>query len=287
MSNDYVAAILQGGLGNQLFILAAGLQQARRLGVELRLEIWADSLSVDRPLALPEESLPLGVRIVRIDTHLSGPRRWRLRMARRLSRQLYVENSSDCCTYSSDIEHIRPGDRLVGFFQSWRYFHSVQEEMRAFLDKVIHDTVPASDRVGTPQHEIAVHVRRGDYMTSHALAYHGICSDDYYRRATNLLGARIGSRDVVVYSDQPHLSLDLDLDWRLAGASENESAWCALDRMSSAAGLVMANSSLSWWAAWRMSWTGQRPVVAPEPWFTRSDIPTKDLLLGTWSVIPR
>ena len=48
---------------------------------------------------------------------------------------------------------------------------------------------------------------------------------------------------------------------------------------------VIANSSLSWWAAW-LATSGGQIVVAPTPWFThRSQTP--DLLPAAWIVMPR
>jgi hypothetical protein len=46
----------------------------------------------------------------------------------------------------------------------------------------------------------------------------------------------------------------------------HSSAWMALGRMSSLDGIITANSSLSWWAAWLLHQSG-KPCIAPRPWF--------------------
>ena len=51
-------------------------------------------------------------------------------------------------------------------------------------------------------------------------------------------------------------------------------------------GLVIANSSFSWWTGF----IGERPrrvVIAPRPWLTRSDIDTRDLLPPHWLTLDR
>jgi hypothetical protein len=51
-------------------------------------------------------------------------------------------------------------------------------------------------------------------------------------------------------------------------------------------GLVIANSSFSWWAGF----IGERPgrvVIAPRPWFTQTKLDTRDLLLPDWLSVDR
>ena len=51
-------------------------------------------------------------------------------------------------------------------------------------------------------------------------------------------------------------------------------------------GLVIANSSFSWWAGF----IGERPgrvVIAPRPWFTNTNFDTRDLLPPDWVSVGR
>jgi hypothetical protein len=51
-------------------------------------------------------------------------------------------------------------------------------------------------------------------------------------------------------------------------------------------GLVIANSSFSWWAGF----IGERPsrvVIAPRPWFTQTNIDSRDLLPTNWLRLDR
>jgi Glycosyl transferase family 11 len=48
---------------------------------------------------------------------------------------------------------------------------------------------------------------------------------------------------------------------------------------------VIANSSLSWWAAW-LATSGDQTVVAPTPWFNHRPR-TPDLFPADWIVMSR
>lgn len=138
---------------------------------------------------------------------------------------------------------------LMGYFQSYRYFDGIREEIVAdfaFREKF---EKPLPDYT-------AVHVRRGDYLNQPQ--YHPVCSVEYYENALDLTGG-----PVVVMSDdiewcKKFITADLYLD----GTSNIYDLFV----MTQARDNIIANSSFSWWGAW-LNKNESKIVVAPKNWF--------------------
>lgn len=256
-----VAVRLTGGVGNQLFGFACAYAQARRLHTWLQLETDAVVGDPTRPLGL----LPL------VDDR-------QVRLGDRASDLDFVELGF---TYDRRVEEIRPGTRLIGWFQSWRYFDRYRDEIR---DRIRASEQHADVRNRAPvEPHIALQVRRGDYLRPRVRQYHGICSDRYYLDGVREIRAQLGSLPAIVYTD------DLDFGRHLVDGIEGaaldvpdpqEPALSVLLRMSRASAYVISNSSFGWWGAWLAE--HPQTVIAPDPWFTNPRMDTRDLLPPGW-----
>jgi len=251
---------LTGGLGNQLFGFAAGWTQARRLGVPL-------GLRHRRRVGETPRSFELQWLLAPPQVELSG----------HAPHRKFREASF---AYDSSINDVRPGTRLIGYFQSWRYSQGYAGELREYL--VNQGRLPSPGKAPF----IAVHARRGDYLGARQLAFHGICQEEYYLNAVRELRDSIGALPVQVFSD------DADFGEQLAArmtdaalATPLAAAEQVLGQMAEAQGLVISNSSFSWWSAWLAG--DSATVIAPAPWFTDPAMPAEDLLPPTWWVRPR
>lgn len=251
---------LTGGLGNQLFGFAAGWTQARRLGVPLGLRHRRRAGETPRSFDLGWLVAPPQVELCPHPPH-----------------RTFREPSF---AYAPAINDVRPGTRLVGYFQSWRYSQVHADELREYL--VNRGQLPSP---GTAPF-IAVHARRGDYLGARQLAFHGVCQEDYYFNAVRELRDSMGPLPAQVFSDDADFGAQLATRITNAElAAPRASAEQVLGQMAQAQGLVISNSSFSWWAAWLAG--DSATVVAPAPWFTDSAMPTEDLLPPTWLLRPR
>jgi hypothetical protein len=137
---------------------------------------------------------------------------------------------------------------------------------------------------------VAIHLRRGDYASNpKAARHHGVLSFDYYRRAADLLAARVSEPVFYIFSDDPTYARAHLAD-RLPGPAhvvETESplAWSDLDLMSHCQHNIIANSTYSWWSAWLNRNPGKH-VVCPAPWFA-DHTTSGDLIPSSWLQIPR
>lgn len=260
-----MAVRLTGGVGNQLFGFACAYAQARRLGTSVQLETDPGVKDPTRPLSL----LPL------VDGR-------EIQLGDQPSELDFVELGF---TFDRRVEEIRPGTRLIGYFQSWRYFEAYADELKQRLhDSIKPSSVGALQAAAATAPHIAVQVRRGDYLQPRVRRYHGVCSERYYLDGIDEIRSEVGHLPVVVYTD------DIDFGGQLTARIDtasldvpepDESPLSVLLRLSGARAFVISNSSFGWWGAWLAR--DPAMVIAPDPWFAHARLTTHDLIPPNWT----
>ncbi|MFF2488885.1 alpha-1,2-fucosyltransferase [Microbacterium sp. NPDC058062] len=275
---------LQGGLGNQLFQWSFA-QQLISEGRAVRFD--RVRCRGDRPYALgglvPRSSLlnPLhGAALAAAERVgiISERSRFRLVRQRRSGYDPDVRRDLDGTSY------------LLGYFQSPRYFAEVADQVgRSILDHLQTLLLPDGARFAAELRDdpaaVAVHVRRGDYLTDPAAAArHGVLERGYYDRALALM-ADLGYTHRVWFSDDPawvHANLAAPGD-RICDPAVTTSDGGEIALMAACATRIVANSSFSWWSGYLGSpSTPARPVVAPVVWFAGGHSDARDLIPVTW-----
>jgi len=268
---------LEGGLGNQLFQYAAG----RALALRHRTELILDTSTLQRcSRRVTQRHLELhylrhvGLVASGRDSRLFF---WLDRVAS-FSRwispwHVYVEKDTAFC---AAFETLPDQSYLVGYWQSYRYFSNIAEQlMQEFVP--VHAlsamSLAVMERIDSTT-SVALHVRRGDYASlASAASFHGTLPLSYYKSAVDRVRERIYAPRFFVFSDDPdwcHSNLELDDKATFVVHNSGADAWQDLILMSRCRHHVIANSSFSWWGAWLADqrWADpQRLVVAPAHWF--------------------
>jgi hypothetical protein len=179
---------------------------------------------------------------------------------------------------------------LLGYFQRINYVDSVAAEL---VQAMRHSSQFRILATTLSTNDLAVHIRFGDYLSSpETKMFHGLTAMSYYVNAVNHL-LSIGSFErVVIYSDDPSKAYS---DFTQAFGSREipvvPSAHLGeieeLASMSSSKGLVISNSTFSWWAAWIGTQLHDCNVVAPRPWFAMPSAAEDNLLPNRWTVLDR
>lgn len=275
-----------GGLGNQLFIYAAGLAIARASDAALRVDTSQHAARADRPPLLQRYGFPA--------EYVQQERRSTLGLLVKsnrfndVPRRCVVRDLTICG--DTMLGPLPAGSCLYGYFQRWHYPELVAEDMRGHAAGLAARRLAAFERQLEHLREpdsIVLHVRRGDYLIGEGRV-HGVASPDYYRSAIENLRKMGFVGKVYVFSDDIPLAVN-ELSRDLAVHPLLDRPVDAMDElllMSHAASLVMANSSFSWWAAWLGERPG-RPVIAPRPWFDAPGIDSRDLLPPLWLTLDR
>lgn len=282
-----------GGLGNQMFQYAAARSLSLSRGTELRCDI-AD---------YRRQTMHQGFELARVfkgsftlaeETQVKQLLGWRRHpflfrwaMHRALSpfnrSQVVVEPHSG---YWTGWNGVPRHCYLSGYWQSERYFDAHAEAVRADFSFAAELEARNAELAGLIRgcQSVAVHVRRGDYVSNPtAQATHGTCSPGYYRRAIEHMVERVSSAQFFVFSDdmdwaRSHLVSDRPMHF--INHNRGKESFNDMRLMSLCQHHIVANSSFSWWGAWLAGHSTQL-VVAPRRWFasTQNDA---DLVPARW-----
>lgn len=284
LRNGQVVLSLQGGLGNQLFewAYAQALTEGGR-------EVLFDHVRCRgaRPLAVGP-LIPPGRRLNRA-SGLALLLAVRLGLLSDTSRPRLVRQRVSGFDRSVP-ERLGGTSYLLGYFQSPHYFQGSSDSVRTAATALLRSMLSESGlallkRLESDERSVAIHVRRGDYLSDPGAAErHGVLGRDYYDRALAQLEA-VAPRNRVWFGDDPewvrqNLARDGDLVCP-ADAATADGGEIAL--MAACASRVIANSSFSWWAGWlgRPS-TAANPVIAPLVWFADGHSDAAELVPADW-----
>lgn len=241
---------LQGGLGNQLFQLAAGETIATQ---------------TKRTFCIPQDVTP---RTHHSDANYFDSifRPWK---------GLY-SNDPSTTTVAEPSYHLQPWETLLdpashhvalsGYFQNYRY---IPED---FCSRLALPTQPF-DPSG-----VFLHIRGGDYV-GHPL--HDVHLETcYYRWAIQQFPSDthfyVFTNDVAYAKTMPFLK---DIVHTFVETDELH----ALNCMRQCAGGICANSTFSWWGGYLAP---NRPIVIPTKWFNDSRIVTEGYKVPGWITGP-
>ncbi|WP_084559486.1 alpha-1,2-fucosyltransferase [Nitratidesulfovibrio termitidis] len=281
MTSHVVVAAIRGGLGNQMFQYAAGRALASRLGVELKLDLsWFSSVPCGAtPRRFMLDAFP-NINIVEAtgrecESLIYAPGSFfarLLRWPRRYAQSYYVEPHFG---YWEGFEQIVSPAYLLGYWQNERYFSGFAEIIRhdfGFPPLPSGVVKEVAGHIRGSRHAVAVHIRRGDYVSNPStFQWHGLCVLDYYYAALEVIAAQIGSApELFLFSDDPGWVRE-NFDTRgmssvvLDFQAHVDAPCYDMHLMSLCTHHVIANSSFSWWGAWLSG--GNGVICAPNRWF--------------------
>ena len=287
--NPDVVSVISGGLGNQLFQYAAGRALSLSLECDLTLDLsWflgghnrkygLDNFELPIKPLNSASKLPLGIKAFGAKI---SKKFFRSRFGLPVYREAYFH-------YNPSFQSIDSPVVLDGYFQSERYFLGCEDQIHrdlnfsgAFPEKCL----PVYKRI-QEYDAIAVHVRRGDYLSSkqNVAIYHSL-TIEYYSDAVKKLSQGLKNPHCFIFSDdvswaRDHLQLEIPSE--VVDVNSGDEVYWDLRLMSSCKHFVIANSSLSWWGAW-LGKDPYKQVIAPRKWFKSNATNITDLIPTHWS----
>ncbi len=281
-----VISRITSGLGNQLFQYACGRAVSLRHGVELKLDVQnfkdyknrryaLDAFAIHATEATPDE----------VQAMLKTNTLWHRLTTPRARRRVLREQGMG---FDEAVLRAGPDVYLSGYWQSPRYFQDVEPQLRGELTWRLPPPPESSrvlEKIGATT-AVAVHVRRGDYVSNPEYAKRfGALPLVYYERALTHLGERFANLHAFVFSDEPDwIKANFPKKWPLT-VVEGNAAPEDLRLMAACRCHVIANSTFSWWGAWLAPFA-DKIVLAPERFFYDPALPDRELVPDNWTRIP-
>lgn len=280
-----------GGLGNQMFQVAHGITLARRRGAQ---PLFADLTPVTGRVTRKWELDCFGVPRLPIKRGQAALLRARISAARRLQRvspflHFGILDESIASSAATGVPDLNMSCSICsGYWQGERFFAAEADEVRTVFTFPKLSTSLARFHMGDIATSVAVHVRRGDYVSDPiAHAHHYVCDTDWYCRAMDQMRTILPSPVFYIFSDDQYWASTTfgDAgDVTVVGSDPSASAWVDMARMSLCSHFIISNSSYSWWASY-LGKTAKSRIIAPEYWYRGVLTKEQSVLCKDWILL--
>ena len=185
------------------------------------------------------------------------------------------------------IERPRVSRILIGYFQSYKYANNfeVYNAIKLMFSKLDSGVYSKFRVLSEKERPLVVHIRLGDYRKEKNF---GILSKTYYENALKYQLKNYDYGKIWLFSDETQNCLDfipIEHKEKVRIFDEPSISSAELLRiMSLGHGYIIANSTLSWWAAFLSQNTNGR-IIGPDKWFNLLDDPL-DLIPDSWMRFP-
>jgi len=262
-----------GGLGNQLFQIAALLDTSQRLNTKPHI-----SFKSTGPTIRTFDSQPLA-DVLSIDSCSI--------FCRFTPKFKYTEKY---LSYEDRFRTIKKNTTISGYFQDHQY-HLIS--INSILESVISlgQKCCISTKEIHPQ-ALAIHIRRGDYMQNlSSFETHGLLQSKYFIDSISHIMKNKMVKIINIFSDNElesmdmienvmrNLSLDLNVNYFKCLKSN---LFCELYLLAMHNYLILSNSSFSWWAARLIN---REITVGPKFWYKDIGMQNINPMMSDWITV--
>lgn len=283
---------LKGGMGNQMFQYAFGRRLAKELDTDLQLDLTSLLDRSKGDFVYRDYDLP----IFRVrDKFMHSPRLLRTlyRPRKRFVYKLIDKAVKRGRPHIKEEQfHFEPSfvntpvanALYEGWFQSYRYFEGVEDELRSDF-RFVHPILPESEEllariVGS--NAVCLNVRRTDFLKVDNLNTTNL---DYFLRGAQRMAESTDAPHFFIFSDDVawcRENIILDYPTEVVGHEHKGIKFGNyLQLMIACQHYIIPNSSFAWWATW-LNEKPDKLVVAPNNWFADQSIDTSDLVPEDW-----
>lgn len=292
---------LSGGLGNQLFQIASGLQfESQQLEVNIsqlhgkfELHQLLDFIAKERGIEVVIKSEKTSYFFTKAHNYLLRSSQWKFNSrAQELIGNLVIQAAiyisgipagrvyTDFTDFKKIISRYTEvhNNYVIGYFQDQNIARSIKKYLTDYFDSTYKDENESISIDNSS--EITLHIRRGDYANENKI---GMLSLEYFRgilfrlyEEQNIGKLRLFSNghfelsDVV---DKDQLSSIVEID--------ATSALELLAKMRNGHIFILSNSTLSWWAGY-LCRNPRKLIYVPDPWFRTLSEPV-NLIPSDWN----
>lgn len=272
MEPEFVLPVRKGGLGNQMFQVAAAIvyQEEKGKTVLIPKEFY-NSHNTQK-----QEYADTVFRIFpnRIDLVFDGT------MMNHFLQQSFTKHSGDPGFDMWSPQDISGNVLLHGYFQYYpaleKYESIIQTAYLKGLQPLLTSYTPSKQLVG-------VHIRRGDYLKEPYSLCLPTQSIEYYKKALEYFESK--EKTFLIFSDDLDWCKSQDIFQQLPNKifiDEPDECKTLATMTLCHGGFICANSTFSWWGAFLGAHTEKNPVIVPENWFKDEKV---QLFPSSWVVL--
>ena len=286
-----VVTKLVSGLGNQLLQYAMGRQLSLLKEVPLLLDISffrdqnlrsykLDHFNIAAEVATESQLLPFEKEINRYN-NLHQQTSFYAKVYRNLEPVLFPKHTKnyfkEATWWILEPEVYKTPNEVYieGYWQHYKYYECLQPEIFEELTLKDHPILDVNNwlrKIKNDPFAVAVHIRRGDYVTDPGANYlMGVLTIEYYNKAIQHIKENIAEPNFYFFSD--------DLEWVKSNIKtgttnfyvDGNPDYIDLDLMRHCKHQIIANSTFSWWGA-VLNRNLDKIVIAPHQWSPREDV---------------
>lgn len=264
---------LTGGLGNQLFQYAMGRRLSLIFNTDLKFDVSMYSLKSVQLRSFELSIFDLEIKVankIEVLVYNSSNPFFKILTQRILGIKTLHEKSLD---FDPSYDHFGRNIYLQGYWQALKYFAHIETIIRADLQFKYAPSDKNKEilgKINSTKNSVSLHIRRGDYVQNSAVfKYHGVCSDEYYQSAVDLISDKIIDPFFFIFSDDINWVVNnfkIRSPYLIVDINSPEKSYEDLRLMSTCKHNIIANSSFSWWGAW-LNTNPEKIIIAPQRWF--------------------
>jgi len=241
-----------GGLGNQMFIIAAAYACHREHSAPLYI--------LDNPVSNNKHNTNSLDYLKSIFKYVG------LHLPQSLTNHIFLESidyhSYKPSTFASwNPVDIQPGTLLDSYFQYYPAIKPYEDDLRSLFLRGLEEFMPTRDY----SEAAFLHIRRGDYLQYSNIHY--IQPLEYYMKAVALLPGVskfiVMSDDIAWVESQEYFK---DEKFEVYKSTHELETIAVMSQCK--AGAICANSTFSWWGAFLGAYGARNPVIVPAKWIS-------------------
>ena len=279
---------LTGGLGNQMFQYASGRTLSLNCNAELYLDV-EEYAKIKMHNGYELHNFLIQEKFFNksfLDKALFKFENVNRIFSKYSRGRLNYYKEPKCFIFDENLVSLTDSVYLDGYWQSYRYlelyksqlindfeFRNPPDDNNIFLIKEMNEV-----------NSVAVHIRRGDYLSNRIFSkVHNVLDIEYYISALDLINRKIPNPIFYIFSD--------DIAWAKQNlgffgscvfvSNPEQSSIEDMRLMRSCKHNIIANSSFSWWGAW-LNPNPNKIVVAPTRWLKTDLESNSDLMPKEW-----
>jgi hypothetical protein len=256
METEYVLPVRKGGLGNQMFQVAAAIvyQEEKGKTVLIPREFYNSHNALKQEYAdtvfrhFPNRT-DVSLDQCMIDKFLS----WG-----------FTQHSISPGFDAWAPEDISGNVLLHGYFQ---YYPALEKHEQTIRNIYVEGLLPLTNHKASNE-IVGIHIRRGDYMNYPYSEYLPIQSMSYYEKALEYFDAE--KKTFHIFSDDLEWCMKQDVFRNIPHKvfiDERDECKCLALMTLCHGGFICANSTFSWWGAFLGAHSQRNPVLVPMNWF--------------------